>query len=376
MNKSIMSKIATVLVCTVGICLANAQVTPPPPPPPPPSPSVKISSSGEEIEIVINESEELSKEEATLLRKEAQALVKLRAKEMKAEIDEVRERYKSGEITLDEMTVEIEEIANKRAREIEIEAKALEEAVRKEVEAKTRTAVTKSGSVTIVEKDTQDASIRVKIKGKPKPLKRTYLGFTASWGWHTMILNNPKVEGNIYPEMDFWRGGFSEYAIMGNTRLGASRSPIWLNYGASLVYNRANIGGNNYLVFQDGMPSFEDRGVESRKANLRTAYVNGTIGFKIAPKGIKKFFVETNAFGGVLFRTKQDIEYRVPGSTEEVKETRRGNYGVNRFNYGLSAAVGYDFFSLYARYDMAGFFNNNSVYDYTPITVGLKFNFF
>jgi len=290
---------------------------------------------------------------------------------MKAEIAEIRAQEKAGEISKSEMAAEISKIAGTYSEMIEAKVESFNLENKTNIESELEWSLV--DSLPSDKGSSGESTLRIKMKGKPKPAKRTYSGFNLAFGWHTLLLNNTPVEGAIYPEIEFWRGGFSEIGYMLNTRLGGTRSPLFLNYGASLMYNRADIGGGNYFLQNENGPMFVDRQLDVRKSSLRTAYVNGTVGFKIAPGRRRGFHMEANAYGGVLFRTKQDIEYR-SASDERVTEERRGNYGVNRFNYGVSAAVGYHWVSVYARYDLSSLFNNTSVYDFTPLSVGFKFN--
>lgn len=331
---------------------------------------MKLSSDGDEVTVTLRGTSEIDDESQSLsidVRDNITDLVIA----MKAEIAEIRAQEAAGEISKSKMAEEISKIASTYSEIIETQVETFNQENKTDIESELEWSLV--DTLPSTDNSSGESTLRIKMKGKPKPSKRTYTGINLAFGWHTLLLNNPEVEGAIYPEVEFWRGGFSEIAFMLNTRIGKSRSPLYLNYGASLMYNRADISGGDYFLQNDNGPMFVDRQLDVRKSSLRTAYVNGTIGFKIAPGKRDGFHIEANAYGGVLFRTKQNIEYRSP-SDEDVTEVRKGNYGVNRFNYGVSAAIGYHWVSVYARYDLSSLFDNTSVYDFTPLSIGFKFN--
>jgi len=327
---------------------------------------IKLQEEGDEVSVVLKGDANV-KDIKMIMDESVRTTISDLAVAMKKEIAEIRTAEKNGLMTKQEMADAISRVANEYTQDIEMEVERFNKSSRMNVKTEVEYHLTDTVP------DQEERSIRIKVKGNPKSPKRTYHGFGLAFGWHAMILENAKVEGSIYPDIDFWRGGFSEIAYMANTRLGSSRSPLYLNYGASLLYNRADISGGDYFLQGRENPMFVDRQLDVRKSSLRTAYVNGTIGFKLAPGKRKGFHIEGNAYGGVLFRSKQDIEYRSE-MNETVTEERKGRYGINRFNYGVSGGIGYNWVTLYARYDLSSLFNNNSVYDYTPISVGFRFN--
>lgn len=326
------------------------------------------------------------REDAKKRRLEAQSEIKENVRELRKKMDEIRTAYKNGEITEREMEEQMQEASEEMAENMEVLAKEMEESIRIEVERKVEVSARGEGPPTqpapisipgvTIEKDeeTGQNKVKVKVKGKPKAPRRTSTGFNVAFGRNTMFLEGAQQEGELYPEMDFWRGRYSEWGIVANTRIGATRSPLYLNYGLSLVYNKTNMGGNNYLTLNNGAPSFQNlESATLTKARFENHYLNGQIGFRIAPRRNNHFHIEFNAFGGARFRSKQVLEY-TNALNEEVTESRKHNYNTNQFNYGVSAAIGFDWVSLYVRYEMSSLFKNNSVYDYRPFSAGVRFN--
>ncbi len=345
-----------------------------------------------------------------VIMEQAQAAILKKTNQMIAKIAEVRKRFEAKKINEEQMERELEAISDRYEREIEAEAEKIEMAAERiseeaeryaaEAEEHARRAEEEAllgfpappdtpepptgedadwdidlGNGGIEIESDEDRKIRLKLKGKPRQPRRTNMGFHIAFGWNTYLLNGDKQEGVSYPEMNFWQGSFSEWALMWNTRLGGSRSPIWLNYGASLMYHKVDLDDRYLLSNVDAPVFFEDGTINLKSSTFHNAYVNGTLGLKIAPRGKKGGFLELNGFGGVNFRTKQKQEFRSPDD-ERVERESRARYGVNRFNYGVSAAIGYKWVSIYGRYDASSLFENKSVYDYHPLSVGIKMNFF
>jgi hypothetical protein len=326
------------------------------------------------------------REEARKRRIEAQLAIKENVRELRTKMDEIRAAYRNGEINEKEMEEQMQEASEEMADNMEKLAKELEENIRIEVDRKSEVrgrveappSPPAQGSIPgiTIEKDeeTGQNKVKVKVKGKPKAPRRTNTGFNIAFGRNTMFLESDQQEGVVYPEMEFWKGRYSEWGIVAHTRIGAARSPLYLNYGLSLVYNKTNMSGNNMLTLVNGAPSFQNlESATLTKARLENHYLNGQIGFRIAPRRNNHFHIEVNAFAGARFRSKQVLEY-TNTLNEEVKESRKHNYNTNPFNYGVSAAIGYNWISLYARYEMSSLFKNNSVYDYRPFSAGIRFN--
>lgn len=345
--------------------------------------TVKVDTSEDGIEIEIENDDDLTAEEAKMIRKESQAIIKAKTKELKAAIEKIRADFDAGKITEEEMGERISERAEAMSKEIEAEALRLAAAVRSEVSARVgeepeapespESPEAPNEPRVSVDDDGDERKIRINTKVKPRKKRRTYTGIAFSVGWHTM-LNDVNAAETTYPEMDFWKGGFTQIDFMMNTRIGGNRSPIWLNYGIGLLYQKADIAGNNILSHTTE-PLFVQAPGTITSNKLRNHYVTGTLGLKIAPKGNDGFYVEMNGFAGARFRTKQNFEY-TSADGEAVVEKRTARYGVNKFNYGASAAIGYKMVSVYARYDMSSLFENTSRYDYHPLSVGVKFNLF
>jgi hypothetical protein len=318
-------------------------------------------------------------------RKETQAAMKESARKLRTEIDEIKERHRKGEISAEEMNDQIAAASERMASEMEALSKELAENIKVEVEEKVEmkgrrekpappTAPDAPGVRIEKDEETGESKVKVKVKGKPKSPRRTETGFALTLGRNTMFREGPPTEGALYPETEFWRGGYSEWMVFANTRIGGSRSPLYLNYGLSLVYNKTDLGATSRLNIADGRPSFEvPSGFALTKNRFENHYLNAQLGFKFAPKRNNSFHIEANGFVGARFRTKQVLEYTTD-LNERVKESRRNNYGTNAFNYGISAAIGYDWVSLFARYELSSLFKDNSVYDFRPFSAGIRFN--
>lgn len=333
------------------------------------------------INYPLSAQEDQSKTEKRSDRKETQSAMRESAKKLRKEIDEIKERQRNGEISEEEMGTLIAESAKRMAAEMDSLSRTLTENVTKEIEielggkAKKEAPTPPDAPSVRIERDdeTGENKVKVKVKGRPKAPKRTETGFALTIGRNTVFHQGAEREGAIYPESDFWRGRYSEWMVLANTRIGGAKSPFYLNYGLSLVYNKTDLGANSTLALIDRRPQFvAPTGFALTKNRFENHYLNAQLGLKIAPKRNNSFHVEMNGFVGARFRTKQVLEYTTD-LNERVRETRRNNFGTNAFNYGVSAAVGYDWVSLFARYELSSLFNDNSVYDFRPFSAGVRF---
>lgn len=315
-------------------------------------------------------------------RREVQKQIAKSAKDLRNTIKEARKRYENGEITQEEMEEIIEEAAEKLALDLERLGLEMEMTIENKIDQdnvktkKPKPEEDEDSNIVSIEEDpsTGEKKVKVKVKSKPKNPPRTDFGLNIAFGRNTQIVQGTQLEDVVYPEMEFWRGRYSEWGIMAHTRIGSRRSPLYLNYGLSLVYNKTDIGGNNRLIISENGPIWINNPSEAFTRNrFENHYINAQLGIRICPKGPDGFHLEFNGFAGTRFRTKQVLEYNST-QNERVREIRRNPYGTNPFNYGISAAIGYDCISLFARYELSSLFQNNSIYDFRPFSAGIRFN--
>ncbi len=210
-------------------------------------------------------------------------------------------------------------------------------------------------------------------------LKRTTSGFTMAFG-----LSNALIDGSIDD---------SPYKIAGSRffELGYEWQTVldknaWLRlrYGASLQFNGLKPEDNLYFVEDGDQTVLEEFPVDLDKAKLRMdnlvfpVHLEFGKAHKYFDKGTAsytstdKFKMGLGGFVGVNLNTIQKLKFEENGKNR--KEKRNQSYNTNNFLYGLSAYIGYDSVSLYARYELNTVFKDNAI-DQNAVSLGLRFSF-
>jgi len=194
--------------------------------------------------------------------------------------------------------------------------------------------------------------------------------FYLAFGFHTWIESNSLMPAPT-PELELWKGGFTEFGWLGSSRLGKPSSRFFVNYGISMVWNRARWDNSLMLTTETPTGFVNVFAIENFKhTNLRTRYFTAMTGFSYVSSGKRSFRIDLNGFAGLRYRTSQSI--RTEGSGTKSVLTTRNKYGVNDFSYGICPAIGFQNFSIYARYDLSGLFKNSNGYDYQPFSIGIR----
>ena len=87
----------------------------------------------------------------------------------------------------------------------------------------------------------------------------------------------------------------------------------------------------------------------------------------------ESFRMGFGGYAGVNVKSKQILCFE-DATGNDVTQKTKGDFNVNDFIYGVSAYIGYDEVSLYAKYDLNPVFQNNAV-DQKNISLGIRFDF-
>jgi hypothetical protein len=199
----------------------------------------------------------------------------------------------------------------------------------------------------------------------PKP-KRFYSSMVLAIGFHT-LLNTPATA----PDINFFKSGLFEFGIMSRIRIGADKSPYWYNIGLSWVNQGVRWKGNSYLQDRE-TPTFTESALNLRSNRFSTSNIVLNTGFAYIQSKKRGLLLELNGFVGWNISTNSEIQYKTPENGSK-SEFIYGKYGVNRFNYGLTAAIGIKNLALYTRYDLSPLFKQNNVFDAHPFSIGIRF---
>jgi Outer membrane protein beta-barrel domain len=208
---------------------------------------------------------------------------------------------------------------------------------------------------------------------KPKVERRTKTYVEVQTGLNGLQDNNGTLSaGRVYPKVNAWSWYF-DYALKWKTRIGGPASPVSINYGLSYLRNNYRFENDARLTLNStGNPSFETLSNASENPKLTVGYINIPIGIDV--KVGKKGRVGVGAYGGYRVTSRQVLSYKV--GSEKVEEKRTNSYGLNDFDYGLSAKVGVGGLTLNARYNASSLFkSDNKDYQYNAYMLGVSFGF-
>jgi hypothetical protein len=198
----------------------------------------------------------------------------------------------------------------------------------------------------------------------PKP-KRFKANMVLAFGFHT-LLNTPAWA----PDISFFKSGMFEFGFLTRFRIGADKSPYWYNIGLSYVNSGVRWEGTSYLLDRV-TPTFEASQENLRRNRFTTDHIVLNTGFAYLQDKKRSLAIELNGFFGWNISSNNEIQYKTAENGRK-SELVYGKFGVNQFNYGLTAAIGIKGLTLYTRYDLSPLFKEYNVFDAHPFSIGIR----
>ena len=207
--------------------------------------------------------------------------------------------------------------------------------------------------------------------------KRTQGGGYFALAFHN--LNSSEHFSNNHFRL--WGSKSVEIGYIRNTRLLKNNKLLHLNYGLSWMMDKLKMKEDEHFVKNGNITEIVPYPKETIKSKFKTMYLILPISLEfdftepIQYKGKTYypaqmgFHAGVGAYVGALLATKQKVKYTENGSTH--KDMNRKYYNVNEWTYGVSANIGYGWFSFYARYSLVPLFTNNPINEY-PFSVGIR----
>jgi len=320
--------------------------------------------------------QETFEERAEGIAKNIEKITKEEKDSLKVEVERVNELLDKNQISSEEASKQKEELAEKRAKNIEarvaIEEEKLSELVKDKVDGKL--AESNDRFVIDFKKGSKDST-----KVKEPSYKRTTSQFVFAIGVNRLVTDD-KIDNDNFK----WRSDFYEWGVAYNTRLFKNNNLLHVKYGLSLQYNNLRPENNRYFVTEGGQTTLAISETDLDVARLR--YVNLVVpvhlefdfskrkenGDKTYYPLHKSFRLGVGGYAGLNVKEKQILKYTQ--DDHDVKHKEKGDFNVSDFVYGVSAYVGYGDVSLYAKYDMQPVFANNAV-DSNNLSMGVRFDF-
>lgn len=319
-------------------------------------------------------------ERAAAISKNIEMITKQEKDSLKMEVDRVNQMLEKNEVSAADAATKKQEMADKRAKNIEdrvaAEEQKLSELVKDKVDGKVP-AQKKSFSFSYSNGDAVSDTTTV---SKQYVYNRTTSQFVFAIGVNRLV-NDGEIDDSNFK----WRSDFYEWGLTLNSRIFKNNNLLHLKYGLSLQYNNLRPDNNRMFVVDGKKTVIADSGLDLDVARLR--YVNLVVPVhlefdftKRTINGDKTYYPSHNSFriglggyAGANVKEKQILKYdNEDGNKTKVKS--KGDYNVNDFVYGVSAYAGYGAFSLYAKYDLQPVFENNDI-DQNNLSLGIRFDF-
>ncbi len=308
---------------------------------------------------------------------------------LKVEVEAVIKRLEDGEITESEAETLKNELAQKRALNIENRVAIIDNQI--ELLKRNESGYgfyVNEGGINILRigsgDDTSESFIFIGNKEDDKPKSKIRDRRTSSDMVFAIGFNNAIIEGESLNDSPYKMGGsgFVELGWAWKTRVFKNTNALRLKYGFSFQWNKLDIKDDLYFTETDDVVSLEESAFNLNKSKFRTTNLVVPIHFEFGPsKKIerenyfrystrKKFKVGVGGYGGFVLKSLQKLKYKDDGDRQKDKFK---NYNTNNFVYGLSSYISWGDVGIYAKYDLSTIFNDQAV-DQNNISLGLRFD--
>lgn len=319
---------------------------------------------------------------------------------LKKDIELIEAQFEKGEITAEQLQDLKSKAAQERAKNIELEANAinqkLSQLVQDKVDGKFKDTLKDNeagqtivfgGKVsdTVKGKEYNMTSMKIYKSQKDKmerQSKRTTSQLVFASGINNLVTNKSVANADFR----YWGSHFYEWGLTFNSRIFKNNNLLHAKYGMSLMYN--NLRPTNNRIFevsgnQTNLVTSPNALSDSRFRSVNLVFpVHLEFDFskkKLSKDKSKSYFTThqslrlgVGGYAGFNTKTKQLTSFENAGHDITVKE--KNNFNTNDFVYGLSTYIGYKATSLYLKYDLNPMFKDNVVKQ-NNVSLGLRFDF-
>lgn len=300
---------------------------------------------------------------------------------LKVEVELINEQLSNSEITQEFADRQKMAVAEKRAKNIEertaVAHQELNQLVQDKVDGKIQKDYSAKFSKHVVAKISVGGEQEKDTLVKKFIENRTVSQFVFAAGLNNLVTNNAVA----HSDYRYLGSHFYEFGVTWNTRILNDHNLLHAKYGMSLMYN--NLRPTNNRVFADSgnQTILETSSIDLKDSRFRNVSlvvplhlefdfskserIANSNGFKTH----QGFRVGLGGFAGFNIKSKQILVYELDGHNNRDRE--RGDFNVNDFVYGVSAYVGYQAVSLYAKYDLNPLFKDNAI-DQNNISLGVR----
>lgn len=297
---------------------------------------------------------------------------------LKAEVEAINQRLEKGEIIKPQADQLKQEMAKKRALNIENRLAIVDSQIELIKRNPEYYAANHSADTNFVISIGQK-----KIMSFAKDSVSKYDIKTGNQLLFAIGFNNTIIDGESLDDSPYELGGsgFVELGWIWNTRLLKNSNFIRVNYGLSLQWNKLSIKNNNYFVDNGDETTLETFPFDLKKAKFRTTSLVVPLHFEFGPSDLKdygdriRYFTDNHfkigigGFAGVNLNTMQKLKYKEDGDRQ--KEKIKSDFNTTNLVYGLSGYVGVGDFSVYAKYNLNELFKDQAVNQHN-VSLGLR----
>jgi hypothetical protein len=316
-----------------------------------------------------------------------ETITKTEKDSLQKEVEDVNAQLQKGLITNQQADAKKQQLAQKRATNIETRVASLQEELKNLVQEKVDGKLAESyrkGSFGIVfnkssgKKSAKYQQYRDSISNVSE--KRTTSQFVFATGVNNLVTDG-KVAGS---DFRYLGSHFYEWGLTNNTRLLKNSNLLHLKYGLSLMYNNLRPTDNRIFVKSGDQTNLEISTTNLKDSRFRNVYLVAPLHFefdfsKTKMNGDKQVFkshesvrVGFGGYAGVRIKSKQFQKFEDEDQKYTLKQ--KGDFNANNFIYGLSTYVGYKQTSLYVKYDLNPLFKDNAVKQ-NNVSLGIRFDF-
>ena len=312
---------------------------------------------------------------AKAIASKIETITKEEKQSLKNEIEAVNAQLEKGTITNEQAEQKKKELAEEKAKSIEIKVaeaqNELRDLVQQKVDGKIseKDSTHKFGIMYDHKKDKNSAGEH-----------RTTSQFVFAFGLNNLTTNNAVA----HSDFRYWGSHFYEVGFTYNTRILNNNNLLHAKYGLSLMCNNLRPTNNRIFVENGNQTQLVSSPIHLEDSRFRNVNLVVPVHLEFDFSGTKtkdgkqifrsheslRFGV--GGYAGINVKSKQVIDYK--SDDNDIRLRTKGDFNVNDFIYGISAYAGYKELSLYAKYDLNPIFSNNLV-DQHDVSLGLSFDF-
>lgn len=316
------------------------------------------------------------------LKQEKQAIETQERELLKKDLEAIEARLKKGEITQEESDKLKLEAAKVRAANIDNKKAIIDNQIALVERENTAVFTSIPNEAVVAVKQTENNQNTVRQSKTTYRTRHTYSGLVFAVGFNNTLIEGQNIDDSPYK---IGGSGFVELGVTLNTPITLNSNFLTLKYGLSFQWNKLNIKDNMYIVEDQftNLVTLQEHPEALKEAKFRVVNIVvpmhlefGSTGRTVTKNGMTyrrggSFKLGLGGYAGVRLATVQKLEFKESSEFRGKKQKIKDDYNTSNFAYGLSAYIGFDQYSLYAKYDLSPLFKDQPVAQ-NNISVGLR----